>query len=355
MPKRVGYLYEKMLDKEFIKQVIYKAAKHKHKRREVRRVLSRIDEYVDKMYGLLSARSYVPAEPKTREIYDASSRKTRTIYIVPFYPDAIMHWLLVEAMKPVLMRGMYHWSCASLPGRGTKRVRKYLKRAMQCDKRGAKYGLEIDIRHYYPSISHDRLMAALEHKIKDVEFLRVVSSIIESCGTGIAIGYYICQWLANFYLEPLDLYITTLEGVKYMSRYMDNYTILGPNKRQLHRAREKIAQFMQSRLGVEMKHTWQVYRTKSRMVSAVGYRFAHTHVKLRKYNFLRLTRGCRRVMKCIGAGKQISARQAAGVISRAGQLKHCNGQKAKEKYVYPIGIKRLKEVIRNAGKRRRCA
>ena len=65
---------------------------------------------------------------------------------------------------------------------------------------------------------------ALARKIKDKRFLRTVYSVIESCGGGLAIGYYICQWLANFYLESLDQYIMTLPGVKYMTRYMDNIT-----------------------------------------------------------------------------------------------------------------------------------
>ena len=49
------------------------------------------------------------------------------------------------------------------------------------------------------------------------------------------LSYYICQWLANYYLEELDHYIMTLPGVKYMDRYMDNITLRGPNKKQLHK------------------------------------------------------------------------------------------------------------------------
>lgn len=37
MPKRIGFLYEKMEDKSFIRRVILEAARRKRKRREVRR------------------------------------------------------------------------------------------------------------------------------------------------------------------------------------------------------------------------------------------------------------------------------------------------------------------------------
>lgn len=355
MPKRVGFLYDRMMDKELIRTVILKAAKGKYERREVQAVLSDLDGYVDKMYEMLRTESFVPSTPKEKRIYDESSQKWRTLKIVPFWPDGVMHWLLVEVMRPVLMRGMYHWSCSSVPGRGGKRVRKYVRRVLRDDPKGSKYAGELDIKGYYPSIPIRRLIWALARKIKDKRFLRLVYSILESCGGGLAISYFICQWLANYYLETLDNYILSLPGVKYMVRYMDNITIFGPNKKKLHKARALIAEFMQKRLGVTMKNNWQIYPVAKRMVSAVGYRFARTHIILRKRNFLRFTRQCRRVKKKIDAGKDIPFQQAAGLLSRIGQLKHCNSHKIRVKYVDPIGVKNLKEVVRHESKRRRAA
>lgn len=69
-----------------------------------------------------------------------------------------------------------------------------------------------------------------------------------------------------------------------------------------------IAAFMQQRLGLSMKANWQIYPTAKRMVSAVGYRFSRTHVILRKRNFLRFTRQCRRVKKRLDARKAYHVR-----------------------------------------------
>lgn len=333
MPKRVGYLYDKMVDRDFIRSVIQEAAKGRRNRRDIARVLADLDGYVEKTYELVATESFVPSAPKVREIYDESSEKFRKIKMVPFWPDGVIQWMLVTAMKPVLMRGMHPWSCASIPGRGGKRIHKKIRGALRNDPKGTKYAAELDVAQYYPSISGKRLIWALARKIKDKRFLRTVYSIIESCGGGLAIGYYICQWLANFYLEPLDQYIMTLPGVKYMTRYMDNITLLGPNKKQLHKARKLIAAFMQQRLGLSMKANWQIYPTAKRMVSAVGYRFSRTHVILRKRNFLRFTRQCRRVKKRLDAGKPIMFAQASGLLSRAGQLKHCNSHTIRVKYM----------------------
>ena len=218
MPKRVGYLYDKMVDRDFIRAVIQEAAKGRRSRKDIAPVLADLDGYVEKTYELVATESFVPSEPKIREIYDESSEKHRKIKMVPFWPDGVIQWMLVTAMKPVLMRGMHPWSCASIPGRGGKRIHKKIRGALRNDPKGTKYAAELDVAQYYPSISGKRLIWALARKIKDKRFLRTVYSIIESCGGGLAIGYYICQWLANFYLESLDQYIMTLPGVKYMTR-----------------------------------------------------------------------------------------------------------------------------------------
>ena len=355
MPKRVGYLYAKMENKAFIRATILTAAKGRDDRNDIRPVIENLDYYVDKTYDMVVSGSFVPSRPREKLIYDSCSQKHRKIKVTSFWPDGVMHWLLTEVMRPVLMRGMCHWSCASIPGRGCKRVRQRIKRAMRNDPKGTKYAVEMDVAQYYPSVSIQRLMLALSRKIKDRRFLQTVRMVLESSGGGLGIGYYICQWLANFFLEPLDHFIMSLPGVKYITRHMDNIVLLGPNKKKLHRARQAIAEFMQNRLGLSMKGNWQVYPTKKRMVSAVGYRYAHTHVILRKRNFLRLTRQCRRVKKKLDAGKPVAFSQAAGLLSRIGQLKHCDSHGVRVKYVDPIGIKKLKEVVRYESKRRLAA
>ena len=355
MPKRVGNLKQKMHDRRFVRATILKAAAHKHGRREVQEVLEHLDDYATETAVMIALDEFVPSAPKERQIYDVSGQKWRTIEMVPFWPDAVVQWLLVETMKPVLMRGMCHWSCASIPGRGGARARKRIQRVMRDDPKGTKYAAELDIRKYYPSISIDRMMTALRRKIKDEPFLAIVESVLRSCKNGLGIGFYINQWMANFFLEPLDRYVQGRPGVKYMTRYMDNLVLLGQNKRKLHRARQDIERFLRDSLGLGMKENWQVFQTARRLVAAVGYRFGHGYTILRKRNFLRLTRQSRRIQKRLETGRPVSFRQAASFLSRSGQLKHCNGLHARQKYVDPIGVKKLKEVVRRESKGRQRA
>ncbi len=371
MPKRVGFLYQTMCDKDFIRRAIIKGSKGKRKRWDVKYVLEDVEKYTDKMYDLLTRRAYVPTKPREKLIYDPSSQKYRSISVVPYFPDGIVHQLLVAAMEPVLMKNMHPNSCASVPGRGTKRARIKATRFIQGDPKGSKYGAELDVRKYYPSIPIARLMKALERKIKDREFLLLVAVALLSYeggqraamkhpfglygvignARGLCIGFFICQWLANFYLEGLDWFTVKQPGVKYLIRYMDNISIFGPNKKQLHKARQEIARYMEEVLDVRMKDNWQVFPISKRLFSIVGYRIGREVIILRKRNFLRLARQCRRVQKSMNAGRTIAFKTASGLLSRIGQLKHCDSRTIREKYVAPIGINKLKEVVRRESQR----
>lgn len=346
MPKRAGRLYERMLDLELIRTIIVTGSKGKRHRRDVKEVLSDVDGYAEKVLFLLKNDLYVPTVPRKIHIFDKSCQKERDIKVVPYYPDGIIQQLVVHAMKPVLMRGMYHWSCASIPGRGNKRAADYVKRALKSDPKRTKHCGKFDIHHYYPTICRWRIMRALRRKIKDERFLQLVESIINSDpDPGLSIGFYINQWLANFFLEPLDHFICALDGVEYYVRNMDDMVILGPNKKKLHKAREQIERYLKTMLGLKLKANWQIFPVDSRGIDFVGYRFFHHKTILRRRNFKKLRRNVRAVWKFINTGRKIPFHTAAGLLSRAGQLKHCNGRNIYEKHIAPITEKRLKTII----------
>ena len=353
MPKRVGYLYERMLDKEVIRSCIITGSRGKRKRQDVKEVLSDVDGYTEKVYKLLETETYVPTIPRKIRIFDNSCRKERDIKVVPYYPDGIIQQLAVYAMKDVLMRGMYRWSCASIPGRGNSCAANYVKKHLKEDPKGTKYCGKFDIHHYYPTISKQKMMDALRRKIKDEKLLNLVEMIIRSDpDPGISIGFYLNQWLANSFLEPLDHFICTLKGVKYYVRNMDDIVILGGNKKKLHRAREHISRYLETMLGLKLKDNWQIFKTDSRGIDFVGFRFFHGRTILRRRNFQKLRRNARTARRFLETHRKIPPHVAAGLLSRAGQLRHCNGQNIFDKYIKPIGINRLKAIVRKETLRR---
>ena len=358
MPKRKGFLYAWMCDRGRIRQAMHKAAQHKRTRSDVKAALAREDHCVEGIYQMLTERTYTPGAPKRRTIYDQSSRKERVIEYVRFYPDAIIQTLIIMAMDAAghtLTKGMYPWCCASVPGRGSAAARKYTKRVIRNDPKGTRYVCKMDIHHYFHSVDRDILMDQLERRIKDRAFLSLVRAVLDTCVEGLAIGYYVCQWFANYYLEGLDRFIVGLDGVRHYVRYMDDIVLFGSNKRKLRRAREAIADYLITRLRLCMKGNWQIWPLHKRPLDFVGNKFYRDRTTLRRHNYLRLKRQAAKIRKRQEQGRGIPYMMAAGFISRVGMLKHCDGRTIFKRYVEPVGVGKVKEVIRNESKRRSAA
>lgn len=326
MPKRKGYLYDRMLDKAFIREVILKACKHRYDRSDVARVMRNIDLVVEKVkYILEHDDEYEPSPYHERLRFDESSQKYRTIRTVPFNPDCIIQWLIVEQLKSVFMKSMDYWCSASIPGRGGSHVYRGIKRFIKHHPKSAKYGAQADVRHYYDTIDIDKLMQLLRRRIKDERFLRLVEKVVrassEDGNTGIGIGYNLNQWLANFFLEEIDRMIREDDSVKFYARYMDNMTFIGSNKRKLRKLLKKIDIALHA-IGLELKYDWQVFPIESRAIQAVGYRyFSNGKTILRKRNWLKLRRQILRIITKQRIDKQIPPKQARAFMSRFGSMK----------------------------------
>lgn len=373
MPKRVGFLYDLMVDKQFIKTCIIWGVKNKDKNRpDVKAALEDIDATVDRIYEVLETFGYMPTIPWTRQIRDNSSGKLRDIEIQPFDYDGIIHLCEVGVLIPVIMRGMHKWCCASVPTRGGRYMLEQNKKLVQRHPKNSKYVAVIDIKKFYPSIPQKRLIAALEHKIKDKKFILLLA-VTMACyepglkyalehnlspydivgeKVGLPIGFVTSQWEGNYYLEPLDRFILSLDGVKAETRYMDNIYIYSSNKRKLHRALKAIREFLAAELGLRIKEDWQICPINARPVSTVGFRIYRDHVDIKPQNFLRIKRQSGRIQKKINNHIPIPPQQAASFLGKTAALKFCDSQKVKERYVYPIGIHRLKRIISNDAKRK---
>ena len=350
--KREGYLFDKMSEPSFIELAIRKASVGKRRRAVVARVLSSMPEHVEIIRQLIVTDSFNPAPYHVFERYDSRNKKNRKIQRPKFFPDQCIHWMIVLACKKIFMRGMYFWNSGSIPKRGIRHGMRCVNRWMHNDHKNTKYVLKLDIRKYYDSIPHDKLMLSFSKKIKDKRMLQMLSKIVKSTGgtVGIPIGNYTSQWFANFYLEGLDHFIKEQIGVEYYTRYIDDMVLFGRNKKRLHRARIAIHEYLSINLGLDLKHNYQVFPADSRGLDFLGFVQFHTHRKLRKRNGLALIRQSRRIRKKLSTNEQISYKDASGFISRIGSFSFFNSFHMQQKYGN-IDIDMLKDTIRSYTKR----
>lgn len=345
--KRVGYIYKEICSIENIQRAITNASKGKRNRRCVRNIIEHREQAAEAIRDLLISKTYKPKPYREFVIKDGPSRKERTIYCPTFYPDQIIHWAVMQILQPVLMKGMYEFSCGSIPGRGMRYGQRYIERWLRRDRKNIKYCLKLDIKKYYPHINNSILKQKFREKIKDPEALWLIDSIIDSHAEGLPIGNYTSQWWANFYLEELDHYIKEVLRVKYYLRYMDDMALFGRNKKELHRIRKLIAEFI-SPMGLTLKENWQVFKVDARPVDFLGFRFYRNKTTLRRRNSLRIRR---RVKKVYRKGK-VTVNDARAILSYLGWIKHSNSRWFFNVYIKPyINIKKLKEVIRNESRK----
>lgn len=264
-------------------------------------------------------KGFVPQKPKIMKKYDSAAQKWRTISEPAQWPDQYVHHALVQVLQPVLMRGMDPNCCGSIRGRGIHYGKRKIERWVRRDRKHSRWCATMDIRHFYDSIAPSLVTAVLERKIKDRRALELVRRVTMN---GVQIGAYPSQWLANTVLQGLDHMIRRHKGLRYL-RYMDNLTLFGPNKRKLHRLVRAVGAWLQAR-GLTLKGDWQVFPVDRRLPCALGYRYGRSYTIPRKGNLLRLKRKMAAWRKRQAKGRRTGARNANGLLSRIGQLRHCS-------------------------------
>jgi len=95
-------------------------------------------------------------------------------------------------------------------------------------------------------------MSLLRKKVRDPRLLRLLGAIVESHTPGIPIGNLTSQLFANIYLNEFDHFVKRELREQYYVRYMDDFIILGTDKRHLREAIERIAVFLSDRLRLKL-------------------------------------------------------------------------------------------------------
>lgn len=290
--KSFNHLYEQLISEENIKLAIRLSSRGKRKRSCVQKYVNNPDEHIVPIQEMV--KTYRNSRHQPVEIYDGISRKKRTI-IVPKYREQIVHHMLVNVLKPIMQRSMYYHSYGSLPGKGGHRGKKYIDKWIRTDKANTKYCLKMDVRKYFDSVPHDVVKAQMRKLVHDEEFLRVLFEVIDVTETGLPLGFYTSQWLANWYLTELDYFIKQKLGAKYYVRYMDDMVILDGDKTNLHRMKDEIEEYLSKELGLELKDNWQVFPIDARPLDFMGFRFYRNKTTLRKSILMKAFRKARKV------------------------------------------------------------
>ncbi len=347
--RRIGNLYERLLDMELMLLAIAQAAKGKSlkRRKDVAEVLSKREFYASKAISLLRGGLYRPSPPKTKTIHEKYSGKEREIGMIPFFPDAVIQSAMVLLLRPLILKRMDPYSCAHVIGRGQtavlRRVRSILRKEWAAShpkdgsrprRNGAKYWLYMDVRHFYQSIDRPTMRAKLLHIVKDVRFVDLAMDCACVSETGIVIGTNLSVWMSSLYLEEADR-VAHRAGVRYLVHFADDVVLIGGNRRKLIRAKKEVDAYLAS-VGLRTKPNWQCRSFGDCPLTMLQYRFMEDGKTMLKKSIWRNAR--RTFLRYPGN------RRHQSVVAYVGMLSHVNHGKAFLEY----GLDRMKAIARRA-------
>lgn len=351
--KSYKHLWEIFNSDELIDMCIRKAAVGKMNRYSVQEWMK--DPELFKAYLRANIKNWKNYAHDPIYIKDGSCGKEREI-IVPHHEETVVHYMVVETLKPLLTKGMYKHTYSSIPGRGLHGCMKYIRKWIDHDPAHCKYCLKLDIRKFFNSIDHDMLKAKFAKYVKDVKFLKVVNEIIDATSHGLPLGFYTSHWFANWLLQPLDHYIKEELHIVHYARYMDDMVLFGSNKRKLHLVREKIEQWLNN-IGLRLKNNWQLFRFdyikkgihRGRVLDFVGFKIYRDRTILRKSLLLKMTRKIKRIKK----KNKFTIYDARQLMAYLGWVDWSDTYLVYKKYIAPtITFKKCKRRISQYDKKR---
>ena len=237
----------------------------------------RLEENLKKLSEELHSGNYQPQQIRRHYIPKPGSKEKRPLGI-PTVRDRVVQTAVLMVLEPIFEHDFAEHSYGFRPGRGCKDA---LRRVDELLKEGYTYVVDADLKSYFDTIPHDRLMALVGQKVSDGRVLSLIESFLKqgvldglrewTPEEGSPQGGCISPLLSNIYLNPLD-HLMAQQGFE-MVRYADDFVILCRSPEEAARALAVVQQWT-AEAGLKL------HPEKTKIVDAtmdsfdfLGYRF----------------------------------------------------------------------------------
>lgn len=363
-------LFNNILNLEEIKAAIVEASQGKRGRRNVAETLKNLDGAAVEIQKIL-LNGWKPRKHKRGSIREGGHKKKRDNIQKPaWWPEQIIHHLIVRQLKPIIVPRMADNVCGIASGEDLQKYKPHLfngankpsgRGALWAAKRMAKwrdeyngkkfYVLETDVKSFYDSIDIYILLAKLSKIIKDARFLEICWAILNSAGPGIPKGFYTSPWFAQLYFMDTDNYIMQDLKPDHYMRYMDNMWLFMKNKRKLRKARDGLQGYISKNLSLSLNGTTQIYRfehilkdrdglpiiengktvTAGRAIECVGYIVHCDRITIRKNILKRIRAKAFRIDR----KQSYTAHNCTAMLSYKGWFKYTNTRGYYKRHIKP--------------------
>jgi RNA-directed DNA polymerase len=234
-------------------------------------------EELARLTEALRTDSYRPQAVRRTWIPKPGSNEQRPLGI-PTVRDRVVQTALLSVLEPIFDVTFSDHSYGFRHGRGSHQALERVEALLQ---EGYVYVVDADLKSYFDTIPHDRLLDRVREKVSDRRVLRLVEMFLEqgvmeglsewTPEAGTPQGAVISPLLANLYLNSLDHLVASADLA--MVRYADDFVILCKTREDAERALERVRQWVvENGLTLHPAKT-QIVDARNEAFEFLGYRF----------------------------------------------------------------------------------
>lgn len=323
MPIKLTHSYERIISLENLLEAWREFVRGKRKRKDVQEFELRLMDNIVALHRDLREKTYVHSD---YEAFTISDPKPRSIHKASVH-DRLLHHALYRTLYPFFDRTFVADSYSCRKGKGSHKALdrfRALSYKVSHNHTRTVWVLKCDVRKFFASVNHQRLLRILEERILDTDILWLLSKIVSSFhakeeGVGLPLGNLTSQLLVNIYMNEFDQFVKHTLKTKAYIRYADDFVLLSRDKEELEHLLSSIEEFLWNDLHLELHPDKVSICTLASGVDFLGWVHFPDHRVLRTTSKRRMLRRIKEV-----AGKEES------VQSYLGLLKHGNSHTLRE-------------------------
>jgi len=237
----------------------------------------RLDERLMDIHEQLRGGHFHPQAIRRKYIDKPGSKDKRPLGI-PTVRDRVVQGAIRHVLEPILEKLFAEHSYGFRPGRGCKDA---LRRVYDLIEEGYWFTVDIDLKAYFDTIPHDKLLDLVRKHVADGRLLDLIEAylkapILEEMNTwtpeqGAPQGAVLSPLLSNLYLNDLD-HLMAQRGYE-MTRYADDMVIQCRTAQEAERALAEVRAWTEAQ-GLTLHPTkTKVVDERNEGFDFLGYRF----------------------------------------------------------------------------------